>query len=100
MVGDAVSRPYQCLCGQPLHYTDLAVLGAVNVLIQQHGWYVRVTLPDEVEATGFPLPGGRGGKVTYLVPRHYIALHGLKPAEIRRLAEEGIIHTVPEGEGQ
>lgn len=72
--GDAVvfamrRRPALCHCGRPLHYSDPTARRLVERLVADLG-------PDmEVVA------GGR----TWLVPRHYIALHGLRAAEIPEL---------------
>lgn len=63
-----------CHCGQPLHYTDPRNERAVRRLIAVQGERMRVTV------------GGR----TWLVPRHYIALHTLKGAEIASLGFEEI----------
>ena len=59
-----------CHCGRPLHYTDPAVRGWVEHLIETLGPDVVVTHAD-----------GRA----WLVPRHFIALHGLKGAEVASL---------------
>lgn len=56
----------QCHCGQPLHYTSLYVKGLVEEMIRLHGPTILVTIE------------GR----TWKVPRHYIALHGLKGSEV------------------
>jgi hypothetical protein len=55
------SKPQLCHCGKLLHYSDNAIRRDVESLIRQLGERVTVTLPD-----------GR----SWLVPRHYIALHG------------------------
>lgn len=60
-----------CACGRPLHYTSDDVRGAVEALISLLGPNIRVVV------------AGR----TYLVPRHYIALHGLKGWEATRFPE-------------
>lgn len=58
-----------CHCGQPLHYTDPVIEQQVKRLIRRLGPDIAV----EVE-----------GKGKYLVPRHFIALHGLKAEEIEQ----------------
>jgi hypothetical protein len=58
-----------CHCGLPLHYTDADVERAMWRLIGLKGERIKVTV------------GGR----SWLVPRHYIALHGLRAAEIATL---------------
>lgn len=51
----------KCHCGLPLHYSDENTKKQVERLIEKKGWYLPVTV----------------GNKSYLVPRHYIALHGL-----------------------
>lgn len=59
-----------CSCGRPLHYTDPAIEARVSALVESLG-------PDVVvEAEG----------VEYRVPRHYIALHGIKAPDLPDLA--------------
>lgn len=58
-----------CYCGQPLHYSDVALYATVKRMIRLLGPDVRV------------IAGGR----TWFVPRHYVALHGLKEQEITTL---------------
>lgn len=60
----------RCTCGSPLHYGDATALAHVQRGIDRWGATVRV-----------PTPAG-----IYHVPRHYIALHGLKVADLPRLA--------------
>lgn len=59
-----------CHCGQPLHYSDPAVRRKIEALMRDLGPNQVVHLP---------------GKGTWLVPRHYIALHGLKATEVASL---------------
>ena len=57
------ARPDQmCACGRPLHYSNPKARAFVADLVARLGPSIRVTV------------GGR----TWLVPRHYIALHGIK----------------------
>lgn len=63
-----------CHCGKPLHYRSPNVQAQVQRLIDDLGECVRVKA------------GGR----TWLVPRHYIALHGLKGRQIEYLGFEEI----------
>jgi hypothetical protein len=58
-----------CHCGKPLHYTDPAIQASVQKLVDELGESIPVTT--------------RGR--TWLVPRHYIALHGLKAGDAARL---------------
>jgi hypothetical protein len=65
----------KCHCGSPLHYTDPAAALVTEALIRLAGSdFVRVTC------------GGR----TWLVQRHYIALHGLKALELPFLGFEEV----------
>jgi hypothetical protein len=56
-----------CTCGQPLHYTYPAMRVAVERLIAQSG-------DEDVAVTN--------GARTWIVQRHYIALHGLKARDL------------------
>jgi hypothetical protein len=60
-----------CSCGRPLHYSDPAIQRLVEDLILTQGDLVTIVV---------------AGVGTWRVPRHYIALHGLKAAEIPELA--------------
>ena len=62
-----------CHCGKPLHYLEQTDRAAVELLIATFGRTTRVTV--------------LGGD-TYLVPRHYLALHGLKADELGSLGFE------------
>ena len=62
-----------CACGKPLHYTNPDYQQNVEKLIEQLGEEIRVDLiPNEV----------------YMIPRHYISLHGLKGNEIKEVAKK------------
>jgi len=58
-----------CHCGLPLHYSDPDIRQSVENLISRLGPSVKVTIDHR----------------TWLVSRHYIALHGLKGAEVESL---------------
>jgi hypothetical protein len=58
-----------CPCGRPLHYTDAAVQAQVERLVERLGEQVPVATP-----TG-----------TWMVSRHYIALHGIRADELPAL---------------
>lgn len=58
-----------CACGHPLHYSVPALRAAVEDLMTRLGPEILVTV------------AGR----TWRVPRHYIALHGLRAWELPRL---------------
>ena len=58
-----------CHCGKPLHYQNLGIERMVLKLIDKLGEFTRVTV--------------RGH--TWLVPRHYLALHGLNESKIESL---------------
>lgn len=55
-----------CACGKPLHYTDPADQARVERLVAAEGPDIMVRL----------------GNRTWLVPRHYIALHGVKGSDL------------------
>ena len=62
-----VSDDELCHCGLPLHYSDPAVRDQVDQLIAATGQrYLRVSTPDG----------------TFLVDKHYVALHGVKGPEL------------------
>jgi hypothetical protein len=58
-----------CACGRPLHYTDAAMQAKVQALVDRLGPDVTVTVEDR----------------SWRVPRHYIALHGLRAADLPTL---------------
>jgi len=59
-----------CACGRPLHYSDPNMQRQVEALVKTLGPLITVSVE------------GR----SYRVPRHYIALHGLKAPELPELA--------------
>ena len=61
-----------CPCGKPLHYTDANIRAYVDGMISTKGPTIDVTTPSG----------------SYRVPRHYIALHGIKAAELPWLAQK------------
>jgi hypothetical protein len=63
-----------CACGQPLHYVSPDVEVATRALIKQLGPDIRVTIAYE-----------KGLTRTWLVPRHYIALHGIRGEDLPTL---------------
>ena len=58
-----------CHCGRPLHYADPVIESMVRYLISQLGEYIEMTVAGH----------------TWLVQRHYIALHGVKGSELASL---------------
>lgn len=62
----------QCGCGQLLHYNDPEMEQEIRALVAKHGVTIAVQVADQSHG--------------YLVPRHYIAKHGLKAAELEELA--------------
>jgi hypothetical protein len=60
----------KCYCGKPLHYTDGSKQKFVQKLVDELGEFIPVTVPS---------------KGTFLVQRHYIALHGIKGENIETL---------------
>ena len=61
-----MGEPERCACGLPLHYCDPRIQRLVEALIAAKGPEIPVRV--------------RGR--TWLVPRHFIALHGLKAWEL------------------
>lgn len=64
-------RKGHCLCGQPLHYGDLAKQKMVEKIIRQVGEDMIMKAPD--------------GRKWY-VPRHYVVLHEVRPEQLPGLA--------------
>lgn len=62
-----------CPCGEPLHYSSPEMRRVVNMMVVERG----ATMPVSVEGTG-----------TWMVPRHYIALHGFKAEDLPFLAAQ------------
>ncbi len=62
-----------CLCGKPLHYKDVELQERVEELVEMLGEYIPVRVS--------------GSKIEYFVPRHYVALHGLKGCDLENLAQ-------------
>lgn len=60
-----------CHCGQPLHYSDKNIEAQINELCEKLGDFMKVT---DVQS----------GK-TFMVQRHYIALHGIKGKDVASL---------------
>lgn len=67
-----------CACGKPLHYSSPYIEEIVCEQVSKLGEEVEVTV------------AGR----TYLVQRHYIALHGLAANKLGELAKNGIIRQI------
>lgn len=61
-----------CACGKPLHYQDRDKRVIVEEMISRLGKETRVSV----------------GNRTWLVPRHFIALHGLIAEELPELAKK------------
>jgi hypothetical protein len=65
-----------CRCGKPwLHYNSPEIQRVVEELVAKHGEFI-------------PVRNGEGR--CWLVPRHYIALHGIKEQELATLGFEEI----------
>lgn len=60
-----------CPCGKPLHYAEPSNLAVVEKFIREHGETVVVVTKDG----------------SWLVPRHYIALHGIASINLPAIAE-------------
>lgn len=67
-------RQELCHCGKPLHYTNPFAEQQMRVIIQRKGEYCRITT------------GGR----TWLVQRHYVALHGIRAVDLPTLGFQEI----------
>lgn len=65
----------RCACGLPLHYTDKAK---------------ELEITKDCESLGEWMPYHTINE-TYLIQRHYHALHGLKGNEIPLLVKQGIV---------
>jgi hypothetical protein len=63
-----------CHCGRPLHYSDPEIQAAVERLIERLGERVKV----------------RALGCCWLVPRHYIALHGIRSGDLPWLGFEEV----------
>lgn len=61
-----------CACGKPLHYLDPKNQLRVQALVDKLGEFILVTV----------------GNKTWMVQRHFIALHGLSAAELPEIAEK------------
>lgn len=61
-----------CACGQPLHYTDQHLKETVVGFVEKFGACVEVTTPDG----------------SWMVQRHFIALHGIKGENLPKLAKQ------------
>lgn len=64
-----------CACGKPLHYSDQTLQSHMQKLTDELGEFVKILVDGK----------------TYLVQRHYCALHGFKAAEAPELLQKGII---------
>jgi hypothetical protein len=64
-----MSEQTMCACGRPLHYRDPLLQEFVQRMVDELGENIRVTTRER----------------TWLVPRHYLALHGLKAWELEKL---------------
>ena len=64
-----------CHCGKPLHYSDSMAEAMVRQLIDDLGPDVKVTV----------------GARTFLVQRHFIALHGLSAEEVPHLGFKEVV---------
>lgn len=63
-----------CYCGKPLHYSDPAMREAVQRMVNRLGEYIIVVV----------------GKRRFKIPRHYIALHGLRAWQVAKLGFEQV----------
>lgn len=65
----------RCHCGRPLHYVNPEAKQLMDEIIARKGPNIVVTVSD-----------GR----SFSVPRHYIALHGLKEQDVPNLGFEEV----------
>ncbi len=63
-----------CHCGRPLHYPNIATRAFMELVVASQGEYIRITV------------AGR----TWLVQRHYAALHGIVAAKLPSLGFEEV----------
>lgn len=68
-----------CACGRPLHYSDPDIQERIERIVEDRGQFIPITTPEG----------------TWLVQRHYIALHGLRAAELPALGLFRKIHVAP-----
>jgi hypothetical protein len=72
----SLGESMKCHCGEPLHYHHPSIEAWVNRTISEKGPYVPVTQQSS----------GR----TFLVQRHYMALHGIKEEELDKMGFEEV----------
>jgi hypothetical protein len=65
----------KCACGKELHYNSVIAKDTVQQLVDRLGEEVKVTIRDK----------------SYMVQRHYIALHGLVGSKLEELSKLGIV---------
>jgi hypothetical protein len=65
-----------CHCGRFLHYSNHSLELVIRNQVDRLGPFVEVTVI---------------GKGSYLVPRHYLALHGIDAASIEKLGFQEIL---------
>jgi hypothetical protein len=70
-----MSTEILCACGRPLHYSDPKVREMIEQIISENGERIKVTRESR----------------SWMVPRHYIALHGLNSEELPFLGFEEVI---------
>jgi hypothetical protein len=68
--------PAVCHCGRPLHYSDPGIRNYVMRVIALKGPHMIIS-------------DGRGRR--WRVPRHYLALHGVKERELSELGFDEIL---------
>jgi hypothetical protein len=71
----ALNQQETCACGQPLHYRSAMIEVIMRQLVKELGDDIKVTSPQHG---------------TFWIQRHYLALHGLKVAELPELERKGI----------
>lgn len=64
-----------CHCGKPLHYSDPTLQKQVEEIIAMTDEFIVIQVGDK----------------RFKVQRHYIALHGIKGADIEKLGFEQVV---------
>jgi hypothetical protein len=67
----------KCPCGKKLHYSSLSLQKIMEEMCTENGEFIRVTVIET-------------GK-TYLVSRHFIALHGIAGSEMDSYGFEEVV---------
>jgi hypothetical protein len=80
--GDVMNEEKMCACGKPLHYSSPEIQRLIEEIVRDFGEDLEVVC----------------GEHRWLVPRHFIALHGLKAWELPTLGFKEITDGKPQGD--